>query len=218
MSQSIKVFLIDDHNIVRDGLRLILESDSRISVCGEASSLQEAIDILQDTDPDVILLDFRLPDGDGVNGCLAIKRRFPNIKVVILTAFRQNQMVIETIRAGADGYLLKNIDSLDLIKNIIRVHEGDCVLDVTVTEGVFNNISGNDSELAAEGSNLSCKEKAIIEILSQGKSNCEIAEVMGISEKTVRNYVSSIFKKLNVSNRTEAAGYWIRAQNLIGSQ
>lgn len=217
MSPSIRVFLIDDHNIVRDGLKLILESDSRISVCGEARTLQEAIEYLPAVGTDIILLDFRLPDGDGVTGCLAIKRQFPKVKIIVLTAFQQKPAVIETIRAGADGYLLKDIDSSDLIKNIVRVYEGDCVLDVSVTEGVFHNISGTDSGEAHETGNLSCKEKAILQILSQGKSNCEIAEVLGISEKTVRNYISSIFKKLNVSNRTEAASYWIRAQQFIGS-
>lgn len=218
MSQSIKVFLIDDHNIVRDGLRLILESDSRISVGGEARSLQEALDHLPTVSPDIILLDFRLPDGDGVTGCLAIKRQFPQVRIIVLTAFQQQQAVVETIRAGADGYLLKDIDSLDLIKNIVRVYEGDCVLDVSVTEKVFHNIVGADAELITEGSKLSYKEKSILQILSQGKSNCEIAQSMGISEKTVRNYISSIFKKMNVSNRTEAASYWIRKQNLIGCQ
>lgn len=215
MTDYIKVLIVDDHNIVRDGLKLILESDDRIVVCGEAKGLQEAIDSIRKTSPDVILLDFRLPDGDGVNGCLMIKRQFPKIKIIILTAYSQNHLVMETIRAGADGYLLKNVESQELINNIIKVYEGDCVLDASVTEGVFNNIVIPDSQLTSVDHNLSLREKDILQILSQGKSNCEIAEVLDISEKTVRNYISTIFKKLNVSNRTEAAMYWIRTRNLI---
>jgi DNA-binding NarL/FixJ family response regulator len=217
MSDYIKVLIVDDHDIVRDGLKLILELDERIMVCGEANGLQEALDSIQKTCPDVVLLDFRLPDGDGVNGCLTIKRRFPQIKIIILTAFSQNHLVIETIRAGADGYLLKNIKSQELIENIIKVYEGDCVLDTSVTEGVFNNIAIPDIELPSQDLNLSSREKNILQILSQGKSNCEIAEALGISEKTVRNYISTIFKKLNVTNRTEAAGYWIRTRNNYSS-
>jgi DNA-binding NarL/FixJ family response regulator len=216
MNQKIKVMLVDDHNIVRDGLRLILGSDDRIDVCGEAEGLHKAIENIPKCAPEVILLDFRLPDGDGVNGCLTIKRLFPDVKVIILTAFPQNDLVMETIRAGADGYLLKNIDSQELIRDIMKVYEGRCVLDASVTEGVFNNIAVPDSRLTAEEQNLSLREENILQILSQGKSNVEIAEALGISEKTVRNYVSAIFKKLNVSNRTEAASYWIRRKNLIG--
>jgi DNA-binding NarL/FixJ family response regulator len=150
-----------------------------------------------------------------VNGCLTIKRQFPKVKIIILTAYTQDHLVIETIRAGADGYLLKNINSQDLINCIIKVHEGDCVLDTSVTEGVFNNIAIQDFKLNSQNNNLSLRERNILEILSQGKSNCEIAEALNISEKTVRNYVSTIFKKLNVSNRTEAAMYWLRTRNLV---
>jgi DNA-binding NarL/FixJ family response regulator len=212
MSDRIKVLIVDDHNIVRDGLKLILESDDRFMVCGEAKGLQEAIESIRRTCPDIILLDFRLPDGDGVNGCLTIKRQFSKIKIIILTAYTQDHLVMEAIRAGADGYLLKNINSQELINNIVKVFEGDCVLDTSVTEGVFNNIAIPDVKFI-EDHNLSFRERDILQILSQGKSNAEIAEELNISEKTVRNYISTIFKKLNVSNRTEAAMYWIRMNN-----
>lgn len=208
----IRVLIVDDHSIVRDGLRLILESDDRILVCGEAKGLQETMDIIPETLPDVILLDFKLPDGDGVNGCISIKSRFPKIKIIILTAYSQEHLVMETIRAGASGYLLKNIKSKELIENIIKVYEGDSVLDPCVTEGVFNNIIVNQkSDLENK---LSARETYILQMVSLGKSNKEIAEALTISEKTVRNYISNIFKKLNVSNRTEAASYWIRKKTL----
>ncbi|KUO64071.1 MAG: hypothetical protein APF84_08145 [Gracilibacter sp. BRH_c7a] len=212
MKNRIKVLIVDDHNIVRDGLRLILELDDRIEVCGEAKGLQEAMDIIPEAQPDVILLDFKLPDGDGVNGCICIKSRFPKVKIIILTAYSQDHLVMETIRAGASGYLLKNIKSDELIKNIFKVYEGDSVLDASVTEGVFNNII--ERQKADIDSTLSCRETYILQMVSLGKSNKEIAEALAISEKTVRNYISNIFKKLNVSNRTEAASYWIRKKTL----
>lgn len=208
----IKVLLVDDHNIIRDGLRLILKIDERLEVCGEAASLKEAIDVIAKTNPDVILLDFKLPDGDGVSGCISIKSRFPKVKIIILTAYSQDHLVMETIRAGADGYLLKNIESEELIKNIIKVYEGDSVLDPSVTEGVFNSIIVNQKVDAKD--KLSSRETYILQMVSLGKSNKEIAEALDIAEKTVRNYVSNIFKKLNVSNRTEAASYWIRKKTL----
>lgn len=213
MTTKIRVLIVDDHNIVRDGLKLILGLDDRIEVCGEAKGLQETIDIIPRTQPDVILLDFKLPDGDGVNGCLNIKSRFPKVKIIILTAYSQEHLVMETIRAGASGYLLKNIKSTELINSIVKVYEGDSVLDTSVTVGVFNNIAQNPKSNLLENK-LSARETYILQMVSLGKSNKEIAEALAISEKTVRNYISNIFKKLNVSNRTEAASYWIRKKTL----
>lgn len=213
MKNKIKILLVDDHSIVRNGLKLLLQLHDRLEVCGEAETLKEAIDVATKTDPDVILLDFKLPDGDGINGCISIKNRFPNVKIIILTAYSQDHIVVETIRAGADGYLLKNIESDQLIKTILCVYRGDSVLDPSVTEGVFNNIK-LDNENHETKFKLSPRETKILQMLSLGKANKEIAEALFISDKTVRNYVSNIFKKLNVSNRTEAASYWIRKKTL----
>jgi len=215
VKNTIKVLIVDDHNIVRDGLKLILELDDSIEVCGEAKDLKEALDLVNRTNPDVILLDYKFPDGDGVNGCINIKYLSPKVKIIILTAYSKEQFVIETIRAGADGYLLKNINSEELIKNIKKVYEGHSVLDTSVSEGVINDIIVQNERLNAEDNKLSSRETYILQMVSLGKANKEIAEALDISEKTVRNYVSSIFKKLNVSNRTEAASYWIRNKNLL---
>jgi len=138
MTDKIKVFLVDDHSIVRSGLKLILELDKRIEVCGEAKNLQETLDTIGECKPDVVLLDFKLPDGDGVNGCLAIKSRLPQTKIIILTAYSQAHLVMETIRAGADGYLLKNVKGEELIDNIIKVYQGDSILDSAVTESILD--------------------------------------------------------------------------------
>ncbi|CAK7018136.1 response regulator transcription factor [Tissierella sp.] len=213
MNDKIKVLLVDDHSVVRDGLRLLLQLNDGLEVCGEAATLKEAIMMTIDTNPDVILLDFKLPDGDGVNGCISIKNLFPNIKIIILTAYAEEHIVMETIRAGADGYLLKNIESEELIKTILSVYNGDSVLDPSVTEGVFNSIK-LDNQKIEESSEFSPRETKILQALSLGKTNKEIAESLSISDKTVRNYISNIFKKINVSNRTEAASYWIRKRNL----
>ncbi len=210
MKNKIKVLLVDDHSIVRNGLKLILQLSDRLEVCGEAETLSQGIEVAGKTKPDVILLDFKLPDGDGVNGCITIKKQFPTVKIIILTAYSQNHIVIEAIRAGADGYLLKNIESDQLIKTIIRVYEGESALDPSITESVFNNIKEEKDE---PGFNLSPQETKILQMLSLGKTNKEIAGDIFISDKTVRNYVSNIFKKLNVSNRTEAASYWIRRKD-----
>lgn len=212
MTDKIKVFLVDDHSIVRSGLKLILELDKRIEVCGEAKNLQETLDTIGECKPDVVLLDFKLPDGDGVNGCLAIKSRLPQTKIIILTAYSQAHLVMEIIRAGADGYLLKNVKGEELIDNIIKVYQGDSILDSAVTESILANIKTSMEKQKSD--KLTNKEVEILKMISIGMSNKEIARDMAISEKTVRNYISNIFRKLNVSNRTEAASYWLRKQTL----
>jgi len=212
MTERVKVFLVDDHGIVRSGLKLLLELDKRIEVCGEAKNLQETMDALAECKPDVVLLDFKLPDGDGVNGCLAIKNRLPQTKIIILTAYSQPHLVMEAIRAGADGYLLKNVKGEELVDNILKVYHGDSVLDSAVTESILTNIISSNERQKED--KLTNKEMEILKMISIGKSNKEIAKDMEISEKTVRNYISNIFRKLNVSNRTEAASYWLRKQTL----
>ncbi len=214
MVDRIKVMLIDDHNIVRDGLKMLLQLNESIEVCGEAGSLQEALEVIRKTNPDLILLDFTLPDSDGVNGCTTIKRLYPKVKIIILTAYSQKHLVLETIRAGADGYLLKNIKYDILVNTIHLVHQGAHILDPAVSDGVIDTLKHKSDE--NDDGDLSPRELNIIELISSGKSNKEIAEALSISDKTVRNYISTIFKKISVSNRTEAASYWLRKRNMQG--
>lgn len=211
MVDKIKVMLIDDHHIIRDGLKMLFQLSESIEVCGEAGSLREALEIIEQADPDVVLLDFKLPDSDGVNGCTIIKRQYPKAKIIILTAYSEKHLVLETIRAGADGYLLKNIKYDVLVDTIKLVHKGAHILDPAVSDGVVSNLK-NNGEIDENG-DLSPRELTIIQLLSSGKSNKEIAETLSISDKTVRNYISNLFKKINVSNRTEAAGYWLRKRH-----
>lgn len=214
MRNRIRVLLVDHHTIVRNGLKLILDSNKSIEVCGEAKDLKEAIDLIPSTTPEVILLDSVFPDGDGVKGCIKMKTMFPKVKIIILTERSEEYNVLETIRAGANGYLLKNITKEELIAYIIRVYEGEFILDSSLASYAINFINQRRGKSSHEEHYLSPREKDILQMLSGGKSNKEIADFFFISEKTVRNYISHIFKKINVSNRTEAAIYWLRQKAL----
>lgn len=201
MSNRINVFIVDDHSVVRKGLRMFLELDEEIVICGEAGNLCDAVELIGQTKPDAVLLDYKLPDGDGITGCLKIKSMHPDTKVIILTAFANEDIILEATKAGAEAYLLKDIESEQLISTIFSVCRGQDVLGsaVTITEKKWG-----------KEFNLSNKETIILDMISLGKVNKEIARGLKVSEKTVRNYISRIFKKINVTNRTEAASFWIR--------
>lgn len=210
MNNKIKVLLVDDHAIVRNGIKMLLELDERIEVCGEAGTIGEALSILsQECKPDVVLLDFKLPDGDGVIGCRRILDQYPAGKVIILTAYTDEDLVMETVKAGAVGFLLKNIESKELLDAIYNAHGGQKVLDSFATERVFAAIKGK-REHRPPLPELTSQEYHVLELISQGKANKEIAADLEISEKTVRNYASALFKKINVGNRTEATTYFMR--------
>jgi two-component system, NarL family, response regulator DevR len=206
MEKPVRVLLVDDHAVVRVGMRSLLEKSDTILVCGEAGTLEETYKMVKAYKPDVVLLDMKLPDGDGAHGCKEIKALHPESKVIILTAYSEEYTLMEAIKAGVDGYLLKNIDSGAIILAINNVIKGEAALDKSVTNSVFNHI--RDS-LINHDIGLTDKEKDILELISYGKTNKEIAAILFISEKTVRNYVSIIMKKINVTNRTEASRYWI---------
>lgn len=213
MRNKIRVLIVDDHSVVRKGLKMFLGANAFLEICGEAESIKQTMSMIDKIKPDIILLDFRLPDGDGLNASINIKTRFPNTKIIILTAYTQKEMVVGAIRAGVDAYLLKDVESDELIKTIIDVYEGKSVLDNSVTDKVFNTLKG-DTLHKNNKYCLSPQETKILQIIALGKGNKEIAKALGISEKTVRNYITNIFKKINVSNRTEAASYWLRKNNI----
>lgn len=206
----IKVLLVDDHSIVRLGIKALIEKNEDMMVSGEASNLIEAYENIERLKPDVILLDVKLPDGDGVIGCREIKKLSPESKVIILTAYGDDHLISEVIKAGAEGYLLKNIDSKAIISSIREVALGNSILEQTVLNKMINLYKNKDNI----GGSLTMQEKAILELISEGKTNKEISQELYIGEKTVRNYVSQILKKINVSNRTEAALFWIRQKSL----
>ncbi|OGO76722.1 MAG: hypothetical protein A2Y23_05595 [Clostridiales bacterium GWB2_37_7] len=211
MSKSkIKVLLVDDHSVVRYGIRSIIEKNPLIEVCEEAESLSDMYMKAESLKPDVVLLDMKLPDGDGVTGCIKLKSISADVKVIILTAFADENIVYEAVKAGIDGYLLKNIEGKVIAKAIIDVYQGMSIIDPTISHKLMKIIQkGNVIEQP-----LAPQERNILELISQGRTNKEIAEALFLSEKTVRNNVSKIMKKMNVNNRTEAAMLWSRQKSL----
>jgi len=207
---NIRLLLVDDHSIVRCGIRSLIERNPGLEVCGEAATLSEAYEKVKRFIPDIVLLDIKLPDGDGANGCREIKKIQPGVKVIILTAYGEDAIVMEAIKAGIDGYLLKNIDSKTIVSAIQDVAKGISILDPTIISKVLNVVKRNDSVFEK----LSPQECGILDLISLGRTNREIGEELFIAEKTVRNYVSKIMRKINVTNRTEAATFWLRQKSL----
>ncbi len=205
----IRIMIIDDHSIVRDGLKFMVSISGDFEVISEAEGVLDALEILEKDKPDIILLDYKLARSDGVVACREIKKRYPQIKILMLTAFAENQVVMDAIKAGADGYLLKNIDHDQLAQAIKGLYAGKSVLDPSVTESVLGALRG---ETPKDHSFLSKKDQSIMELVSQGRTNQEIASQLELSEKSVRNALSQIYKQIGVANRTEAAAYWLSAE------
>lgn len=210
MKKIINILLVDDHAVVRWGIKSLIERNPKFLVCGESETLEDAYEKVKDLKPDIVLLDLKLPDGDGATGCRKMKTIMPNVKIIILTAYGEDQIVVEAIKAGADGFLLKNIDSSKIISAIQEVSVGNSVYDPSVVNKVMSIVRRNN-EL---DNILSNQEKNILDLICQGKTNKDIAEKLFIAEKTVRNNVSKIMKKINVNNRTEAAIFWSRQKSL----
>lgn len=203
-----RVFLMDDHEVVRRGLRELLEAEDDMTVVGEAGTAEEALGRIPATSPNVAVLDVRLPDGDGVEVCREIRSRNPEIACIMLTSFGDDDAVYAAIMAGAAGYLLKQIRGNDLVDGIRRVAAGQSLLDPTVTARVLERLRTKDDQ--DELSSLTPQERTILELIAEGLTNRQIGERMFLAEKTVKNYVSNMFTKLGMSRRTEAAAYATR--------
>lgn len=204
---SVAILLVDDHEVVRMGLRTLLERRPGFSVVGEAGTVAEAISAASQTRPDVIVMDIRLPDGNGVEACREIRGELPETKVIMLTSYADDEAVYGSIMAGASGYLLKQARGQNLAEAIERVARGESLLDPSVTEKVLTRMralaSGKSDELAS----LTEQERKIVGLIAEGKTNKEIAAEVFLSDKTVKNYVSSILSKLNLRRRSEAAAF-----------
>ncbi len=205
----IQLLIVDDHSIVREGLRFLLEMNQDFRVAAEAENLPEALVCMQDKQPDIVILDYKLAQGDGILACLEIKRRYPKVKVLLLTAFIEPHVVLEAVKAGADGFLVKSVDHDSLIRALYDIHDGKSVLDPSVTEHILDRIRVKPKD---DDSSLSEREENILDLMSQGLTNHEIGARMGVTEKTVRNSISGLFRKIDVTNRTEAAAYWLKHQ------
>jgi two-component system response regulator DevR len=203
-----RIILVDDHEVVRLGLKALLERHPHFEVVGEAASSREAIDLVSNLQPDVVVMDIRLPGSSGIEACEEITRRFPTTRVIMLTSYAEDEMLFSAIRAGASGYILKQIGGEDLIRALEAVGNGEAMLDPAVTQRVFQEVRrAVKEEEASAFAHLSQQEKHVLLLVSEGKTNREIAKALFLGEGTVRNYVSSILSKLGVSNRAEAAAY-----------
>ena len=201
---SIRVFLLDDHEVVRRGLCDLLESDGDITVVGESGSAVEATARIPALRPDVAVLDGRLPDGSGIEVCREIRAVDPSIAVLILTSYDDDDALFAAIMAGAAGYVLKQIRGSDLVDSVRRVAAGQSLLDPAVTQQVLDRLRQGPVEDTALAP-LTAQEKRILELIGQGMTNRQIAEEIFLAEKTVKNYVSSLLAKLGMERRTQAA-------------
>ena len=203
-----RIILVDDHEVVRLGLKSLLERHPQFEVVGEAGSARDALEQVAATEPDVVVMDIRLPGTSGIEACEQIVDQHPDIKVIMLTSYAEDEMLFSAIRAGASGYVLKQIASEELVKAIEAVGRGEALLDPAVTQRVFQEVRrAVKEEEASAFQHLSQQEKHVLLLVSEGKTNREIAKNLFLGEGTVRNYVSSILSKLGVNNRAEAAAY-----------
>ena len=203
-----RIVLVDDHEVVRLGLKVLLEQSDHFEVVGEANNAKEAVEITGKFRPDIVLMDIRLPGASGIEACEEITQLYPEVRVVMLTSYAEDEMLFSAIRAGASGYLLKQTNSEDLIHSLESVRRGDALLDPMVTQRVFQEVRrAVKEEEASAFAILSQQEKHVLILVSEGKTNREIAKSLFLGEGTVRNYVSSILSKLGASNRAEAAAY-----------
>jgi DNA-binding NarL/FixJ family response regulator len=201
---AIRVFLLDDHEIVRRGVVDVLETDPGITVVGEGKNAAEALARVPALRPDVAVLDVRLPDGDGVSVCRDLRSRMPDLKVLMLTSYSDDEALFEAIMAGASGYLLKQILGQDLVLAVHTVAAGGSLLDPAATAAVMARIR-RPAEPAGPLARLSDQERAVLLLIGEGLTNRQIGERMFLAEKTVKNYVSHVLAKLGLERRTQAA-------------
>lgn len=204
MSESVRIFLLDDHEIVRRGIRDLLEAQEGLSVIGEAGTAGEALELIPALLPDVAVLDARLPDGSGIEVCRDVRAAHPEVNVIILTSFDDDEALFSAIMAGAAGYALKQIRGNDLVDAVRRVADGQSLLDPAVTAQVLDRIRNAPApkDPLAE---LTAQERRILSLIGQGMTNRQIATEMYLAEKTVKNYVSQLLSKLGLQRRTQAA-------------
>jgi len=214
----LRVMLVDDHEIVRDGIKGMLDTQDDIVVTAQAGSVQEAIDEAARTRPDVVVMDVRLADGSGIEATRQIRADHPETKVLMLTSFADDEALFSSIMAGASGYVLKQVKPGELLRAIRAVGAGDSLLDPGVTTAVLDRLRKGKHLLKDEKlARLSPQEERILTLVADGRTNREIGEQLHLAEKTVKNYVSSILSKLEVARRAEAAAYLARHTTTPGS-
>jgi len=211
MADAIRVFLCDDHTLFRKGMRKLLELERDIRIVGEAGNGQEMLDMLKKTGPDIILMDINMPEIDGIAATYKIKKILPHVNIVILTVYEDEPHIFEAIKAGAMGYLLKDVSVEEVMTAIRQVYKGEALLQPMIATKVLKEVAMLDKRKIKGGdrfyNDLTEREKEILRLIALGGANKEIARKLGISEKTVKNHISNIFQTLHVNNRTQAALY-----------
>ena len=211
MTDSVRLMIVDDHDVVREGLRALIQKRTSFGLVAEASSVASAIEAARKSKPDIIIMDVRMPDGSGIEACREIRAERPDTKVLMLTSYADDEAVLSAIMAGASGYLLKQTRSQELVDALERVARGESLLDPAVTGQLLERLrSGTKDE---ELSLLSEQEQKILDLIADGKTNKEIAAEVFLSDKTVKNYVSSILSKLNLRRRSQAAAFIARKRS-----
>jgi len=214
---SVRVFLLDDHEIVRRGVRELLEVEDDFEVVGDAATAADALARIPAAAPDVAIIDMRLPDGNGVEVCREVRSRNPEIQCVVLTSFADDEALFDSIMAGAAGYLLKQIKGNELVEAIRRVASGQSLLDPIVTARVLERLRNGPAQ-DERLSRLTEQERKILDLIAEGLTNRQIGERMFLAEKTVKNYVSNLLSKLGMERRTEAAVFAARLTKPTGSE
>jgi two-component system, NarL family, response regulator DevR len=204
----LRLLIVDDHEVVRQGLAALLGRHDTLQVVAEAGTVAEALDAADRFVPDLVVMDVRLPDGSGIEACREIRAEHPEIRVVMLTSYPDEEAVLSAIVAGASGYLLKQVRARDLVSALEAVGRGESLLDPAVTEKVLERVRRiATSAYSDEYAQLTSQEQKILLLVAEGKTNKEIASEVFLSDKTVKNYVSSILSKLNLQRRAQAAAY-----------
>ena len=213
----LRLLVVDDHEVVRQGLVALIDRREKFQVVAEAGTVEEALDAARRFQPDLVIMDVRLPDGSGIEACREIRAELPNTRVVMLTSYPDEEAVLSAIIAGASGYLLKQIRARDLVIALEAVGRGESLLDPAVTEKVLERVrriaSGTYTDELAQ---LTAQEQKILQLVAEEKTNKEIASEVFLSDKTVKNYVSSILSKLNLQRRAQAAAF-VAKHRLPGS-
>ena len=214
MAKKIRVLIADDHQVVRDGLSAILQTKDDILVVGEAKDGVEAVEKAKQLQPDVVLMDISMPRMTGVEATRRIKELCPDVRVVVLTMYEEEEYIFDLVKTGVSGYLLKNSDSAQIVKAIRAASKGESFLHPTIAGKILTEFSqmaeGRGKKTTKGKSDLTEREQGVLQYIAEGKTNKEIANALGISEKTVKNHVRNIFHKLDVYDRTQAAIQGIR--------
>jgi two-component system, NarL family, response regulator DevR len=213
-SHSIRVVLVDDSALVRQGIKAVLAAHAStppISVIGEAANVAEAISTVSRLKPDVVLLDIRLPDGSGFDACKEILKNQPETRVLVLTSFTNDSFIYDAITAGAQGYLMKEIDPQGLVQAIRDIASGKSILSPDVMAGVMRVVRGGGTHEDRGLGSLSAQERRVLALVAEGKTNKEIGVDLGLSDNTVKNYLVSVFEKLKVKRRSQAAALYVQA-------